>query len=116
MKVQTGVIGGSGLYDMAEVTDREEESLKTPFGGPSGRHVSLHGGPAVLDAGGIESVQIVGDGRDRHDEPARGETRAGGGDLLRDARARDRLRLLAPRPRLGVCRHDYSNAHAERQD
>jgi 5'-methylthioadenosine phosphorylase len=32
---QVGVIGGSGLYDMADVTDREEVSLKTPFGDPS---------------------------------------------------------------------------------
>ena len=30
--VQIGVIGGSGLYDMAELTDREEKTLKTPFG------------------------------------------------------------------------------------
>jgi 5'-methylthioadenosine phosphorylase len=34
--VQIGVIGGSGLYDMAELTDREERRLKTPFGDPSG--------------------------------------------------------------------------------
>ena len=29
-----GVIGGSGLYDMAELTDREEKSVSTPFGDP----------------------------------------------------------------------------------
>ena len=34
-KVQIGIIGGSGLYDMAGVTDREEVTLKTPFGDPS---------------------------------------------------------------------------------
>jgi len=37
--VQIGIIGGSGLYDMAEVTDRSEVTLKTPFGDPSGPYV-----------------------------------------------------------------------------
>jgi 5'-methylthioadenosine phosphorylase len=32
---QIGIIGGSGLYDMAEVTDRQEVTLSTPFGDPS---------------------------------------------------------------------------------
>jgi 5'-methylthioadenosine phosphorylase len=36
---QIGVIGGSGLYDMADVTDRQEVSLKTPFGDPSGPYL-----------------------------------------------------------------------------
>ena len=27
MTVQIGIIGGSGLYDMAELTDREERTL-----------------------------------------------------------------------------------------
>jgi 5'-methylthioadenosine phosphorylase len=31
-----GIIGGSGLYDMAELTDREERVISTPFGDPSG--------------------------------------------------------------------------------
>jgi 5'-methylthioadenosine phosphorylase len=35
-RVQIGIIGGSGLYDMAGVTDREEVRLTTPFGEPSG--------------------------------------------------------------------------------
>ena len=35
MSVRIGVIGGSGLYDMAELTDREERRLDTPFGEPS---------------------------------------------------------------------------------
>src|ERR1043165_761491 len=39
MSVQFGVIGGSGLYDMADLTDREEVSLKTPFGAPSGPYL-----------------------------------------------------------------------------
>jgi 5'-methylthioadenosine phosphorylase len=38
-KVQIGIIGGSGLYDMAEVTDRKEVMLSTPFGEPSGPYV-----------------------------------------------------------------------------
>lgn len=34
-----GIIGGSGLYDMAELTDREERVIDTPFGSPSGAYV-----------------------------------------------------------------------------
>ena len=34
-----GIIGGSGLYDMAELTDREERVITTPFGDPSGPYV-----------------------------------------------------------------------------
>jgi 5'-methylthioadenosine phosphorylase len=37
--VQIGIIGGSGLYDMADVTDRKEVALSTPFGDPSGPYV-----------------------------------------------------------------------------
>ena len=226
MTVQIGVIGGSGLYDMAELTDREEVTLTTPFGDPSGpyvvgtlrgkrvaflarhgaghrllpselnfranifgfktarrrtdhlgqrrrqpqagipaarhrrarsvlrshqgrasarssaaawsahvafahpicpelakvgadavaggrrdrpsrRHVRVHGGSAVLDARRVEAVPLVGHGRHRHDEPAGGEARARSGDLLRHARARHRLRLLASGPRLGHGRDDH---------
>jgi 5'-methylthioadenosine phosphorylase len=39
MSVRIGIIGGSGLYDMAELTDREERLLSTPFGDPSGPFV-----------------------------------------------------------------------------
>jgi 5'-methylthioadenosine phosphorylase len=39
LSVQIGVIGGSGLYDMADLTDREEVSLGTPFGDPSGPYL-----------------------------------------------------------------------------
>jgi len=39
MSVKIGIIGGSGLYDMAELTDREEQVLQTPFGDPSGPYV-----------------------------------------------------------------------------
>jgi 5'-methylthioadenosine phosphorylase len=38
-QVQIGIIGGSGLYDMAEVTGREEVTLSTPFGEPSGPYL-----------------------------------------------------------------------------
>ena len=33
--VRIGVIGGSGLYDMADLADREEVAIATPFGEPS---------------------------------------------------------------------------------
>src|SRR3954447_17461696 len=39
MTVQIGIIGGSGLYDMGELTDREERVISTPFGEPSGPYV-----------------------------------------------------------------------------
>ena len=38
-QVQIGIIGGSGLYEMAEVTDRREVTATTPFGAPSGPYV-----------------------------------------------------------------------------
>jgi 5'-methylthioadenosine phosphorylase len=39
MTVHIGIIGGSGLYDMAELTDREERTIPTPFGAPSGPYI-----------------------------------------------------------------------------
>jgi 5'-methylthioadenosine phosphorylase len=39
MTATIGIIGGSGLYDMPELTDREERTLTTPFGDPSGPYV-----------------------------------------------------------------------------
>ena len=39
MTIPIGIIGGSGLYDMAELTDREERVIDTPFGDPSGPYV-----------------------------------------------------------------------------
>ncbi len=39
MAAQVGIIGGSGLYDMADLTDREEVVVRTPFGEPSGPYV-----------------------------------------------------------------------------
>ena len=40
MTIQIGIIGGSGLYDMADVTDREDVICTTPFGDPSGPYVT----------------------------------------------------------------------------
>ncbi len=34
-----GIIGGSGLYDMAELTERETRTFTTPFGDPSGPYL-----------------------------------------------------------------------------
>jgi 5'-methylthioadenosine phosphorylase len=33
--IRIGIIGGSGLYDMAELTNRVEHAVRTPFGDPS---------------------------------------------------------------------------------
>src|SRR3954465_11802712 len=38
-EIRIGIIGGSGLYDMAELTDREERTISTPFGDSSGPFV-----------------------------------------------------------------------------
>ena len=37
--IKIGIIGGSGLYEMEELTDVENASLKTPFGDPSDAYV-----------------------------------------------------------------------------
>src|SRR5499426_217337 len=39
MAIEIGIIGGSGLYHMAELTDREDKTISTPFGDPSGPYV-----------------------------------------------------------------------------
>src|SRR3954467_790209 len=39
ISISIGIIGGSGLYDMAELTDREERRVSTPFGDPSDPYV-----------------------------------------------------------------------------
>src|SRR5437773_7070509 len=39
MAIEIGIIGGSGLYQMDELTDREERQIATPFGDPSGPFV-----------------------------------------------------------------------------
>ena len=38
-RAQIGIIGGSGLYDMADVTEREEVKITTPFGEPSAAYL-----------------------------------------------------------------------------
>jgi 5'-methylthioadenosine phosphorylase len=38
-RAQIGIIGGSGLYDMAGVTDRDLVKVTTPFGEPSGPYL-----------------------------------------------------------------------------
>ncbi len=40
MDTQIGIIGGSGLYDMAELIDRREVTIDTPFGPPSGPYIT----------------------------------------------------------------------------
>ncbi len=47
------------------------------------RHLRLHGGAAVLDARRVAPLSAVGRRRHRHDQPAGGQARARGGDLLR---------------------------------
>jgi 5'-methylthioadenosine phosphorylase len=39
MSIGIGIIGGSGQYDMAELTEREEKTISTPFGDPSDQYV-----------------------------------------------------------------------------
>jgi 5'-methylthioadenosine phosphorylase len=39
MNSSIGIVGGSGLYEMAELTDREERIVTTPFGDPSGPYI-----------------------------------------------------------------------------
>lgn len=49
-QVKIGVIGGSGLYNMPEITDRRTVSMETPFGKPSAELVigTLHGKQVVF--------------------------------------------------------------------
>src|SRR5204862_7047602 len=55
MTISIGIIGGSGLYDMAELTDRQEKTVSTPFGDPSGPYV-------VGTLGGKRVAFLAGDG------------------------------------------------------
>ena len=79
------------------------------------RHLSGHGGPAVLDARREQPLPQLGLRRDRHDQHARGQARPRGRDLLRDRRHGDRLRLLARRARRGRCRRHHQGAARERR-
>ena len=51
--ITIGIIGGSGLYDMAELTDREERRVNTPFGDPSGPVPDRH---AAREARGVSGA------------------------------------------------------------
>jgi len=44
-KIDIGVIGGSGLYDLAELEEKKEIRIETPFGEPSDDYITglLHG-------------------------------------------------------------------------
>ena len=68
--------------------------------GQTRRHVRLHGRPAVLHQGRVESLPQLGCRRDRHDQSAGGQARPRSRDLLRHRRHGHRLRLLARGPRL----------------
>jgi len=51
-----GIIGGSGLYRMEELTLRGEERIKTPFGNPSDAYI-------LGELGGREVVFLPRHGR-----------------------------------------------------
>ena len=53
--VVAGIIGGSGLYDMAELTDRKEERVSTPFGEPSAPYVT--GTTLAVDGGLVTELR-----------------------------------------------------------
>ncbi len=38
-RIEIGIVGGSGLYEMTELTDRTERTVDTPFGAPSGPYL-----------------------------------------------------------------------------
>jgi len=38
-RIEIGIVGGSGLYEMAELVDRSERTVETPFGSPSGPYI-----------------------------------------------------------------------------
>ncbi len=63
---------------------------------PSWGHVRLHRGSSVLDARREPHLPVVGGIGHRDDVDAGGEARPRSGAAVRHARARDRLRLLAP--------------------
>lgn len=49
-RIRIGVIGGSGIYDMAQLTDAREVVLDTPFGAPSDAYVvgKIEGQPVAF--------------------------------------------------------------------
>jgi 5'-methylthioadenosine phosphorylase len=56
-RVRIGVIGGSGLYDMGGLADRQDVSLTTPFGDPSASYVI-----GTLDGRRVAFLSRHGDG------------------------------------------------------
>ena len=54
--IQIGIIGGSGLYDMAEVTGREEKTISTPFGDPSGPELQQRLNRTILPQ--LETLEV----------------------------------------------------------
>ena len=67
--IQVGVIGGSGLYQMNELTDVEEVSIKTPFGDPSDAFIT-----GVLD--GVKIAFLARHGRGHRITPTEIDYRA----------------------------------------
>lgn len=49
-KIRIGVIGGSGVYDMAQLQERREVCLETPFGAPSDAYIvgAIEGQPVAF--------------------------------------------------------------------
>ncbi len=49
-EIELAVIGGSGLYDMSELTNIETMEVETPFGRPSDAITvgTLHGRPVAI--------------------------------------------------------------------
>ena len=77
------------------------------------RHLCVHRGPAILDAGRKPHLQKSRLCGDRHDQHAGGQARARGGDLLRHRRHGDGFRLLASRPRRGDRAGHHQGADGE---
>ena len=65
-----GIIGGSGLYRMEELTLRGEERIKTPFGNPSDAYI-------LGELGGREVVFLPRHGRGHTITPTEINFRAG---------------------------------------
>jgi 5'-methylthioadenosine phosphorylase len=68
-QVRIGVIGGSGVYDMAQLTDRQEVRLDTPFGAPSDAYT-------VGKIDGVPVAFLPRHGRGHRISPARVNSRA----------------------------------------
>jgi 5'-methylthioadenosine phosphorylase len=68
-KVQIGVIGGSGVYDMAQLRDAREARVETPFGDPSDVYV-------VGNIDGVDVAFLPRHGRGHRISPARLNSRA----------------------------------------